>query len=86
MTIYTDSGYAFGAVHEFRALWHERGFITSSGARVRNGAWIVNLLVNLQTLIKHDIMPGSSSRVIDCDKNCTTSINPDERSELIQSL
>ena len=26
VTIYTDSGYAFGAVHKFGALWRERGF------------------------------------------------------------
>ena len=25
-------------------------------------------IVNLQTLIKHDIVPESSSRVLDCDK------------------
>lgn len=43
-------------------------------------------IVNLQTLIKHDIIPKSSSRVIGCAKNCTTSINPDERSELIDEI
>ena len=43
-------------------------------------------IVNLQTLIKHDIMPESSSRVLDCDKNCTTSENPAERSELIDEI
>lgn len=43
-------------------------------------------VTNLQTLLKHDIMPESSSRVLDCDKNCTSSINPDERSELIDEI
>ena len=43
-------------------------------------------IVNLQTLIKHDIMPESSSRVLDCDTNCTTSENPAERSELIDEI
>ena len=43
-------------------------------------------IVNLQTLIKHDIMPESSSRVLDCDRNCTTSENPAERSELIDEI
>ena len=43
-------------------------------------------VVNLETLIKHDIMPESSSRVLDCDKNCTTSENPAERSELIDEI
>ena len=42
--------------------------------------------VNLLTLIKHDIMPESNSRVLDCDKNCTTSENPPERSELINEI
>ena len=44
MTIYTDSGYAFGGVNKFGALWRERGFITSTGAFVKNGPWIANLL------------------------------------------
>ena len=44
VTNYTDSGYAFGIVHEFGALWRERGFITSTGAFVKNGPWIANLL------------------------------------------
>ena len=43
-------------------------------------------VTNLQTLLKHDIMPESSSRVLDCDKNCTSSITPDERSELIDEI
>ena len=43
-------------------------------------------VTNLQTLLKHDIMPEYSSRVVDCDKNCTSSINPDERSELIDEI
>ena len=43
-------------------------------------------IVNLQTLIKHDIMPESSSPVLDCDKNCPTSENPAERSELIEEI
>lgn len=30
-------------------------------------------IVNLQTMIKHDIMAESSSCVLDCDKNCPTS-------------
>ena len=42
----------------------------------------VSKIVNLQTLIKHDIIPKCSSYVIGCVKNCTTSINADERSEL----
>jgi len=59
VTIYTDSSYAFGAVHEFGALWRERGFITSSGTRVRNGAWIANLLEAI--LLPHQIA------VVKCD-------------------
>lgn len=31
-------------------------------------------------------MPESSSRVPDCDKNCTSSITPDERSDLIDEI
>ena len=31
-------------------------------------------------------MPESSSSVLDCDKNCTTSENPAERSELIDEI
>ena len=43
-------------------------------------------VTNLQTLLKHDIMPESSSRVFDCNKNCTSSITRDELSELIDEI
>ena len=43
-------------------------------------------IVNLQTLIKHEIMPESSYRELDCYKNCTTSENSAERSELIDEI
>ena len=46
----------------------------------------VGKIENLQTLIKHDIMPDSSFRVLECDQNCTTSINPEERSELTDEI
>ena len=53
MTIYTDSRYAFGTVHKFRAICPERGFITISGVRVKNGTWIENLLQAI--LLPHQI-------------------------------
>uniref|UniRef100_UPI00358E3615 uncharacterized protein n=1 Tax=Myxine glutinosa TaxID=7769 RepID=UPI00358E3615 len=44
VTIYTDSRYAFGAVHDFGAHWRERGFLTSSGSQIKNGDLIASLL------------------------------------------
>lgn len=43
-------------------------------------------IANLHTLVKHDIMPESGSRVLVCDKNCSSFLNPDERSELIDEI
>ena len=42
-------------------------------------------IVNLQTLIKHDIMPESSSRVLDCDRIVQLR-KPAERSEFIDEI
>jgi len=68
VTIFTDSSYAFGTVHEFGALWRERGFITSSGAWVKNGTWIANLLEaillpNQIAVVKCDAHTGGSDDV-----------------------
>ena len=43
-TIYTDSRYAFGVVHDFGMAWAARGFITSSGSPVKNAVFIDGLL------------------------------------------
>ena len=43
-------------------------------------------IANLHTLLKHEIMPDSSSRANDSDKNCITYSNPDERSDLIDEI
>ncbi|KAJ1177284.1 hypothetical protein NDU88_002545 [Pleurodeles waltl] len=44
VTIYTDSRYGFGIVHDFGQLWSQRGFMTSSGSPVKNGEHIKDLL------------------------------------------
>ncbi|XP_034146327.1 uncharacterized protein LOC117593887 [Esox lucius] len=44
VTIYTDSRYAFGVVHDFGTLWKMRGFITSTGTQIQHGQLIRNLL------------------------------------------
>ena len=68
MTIYTDLSYAFGVVHKFGALWSEQGFITSTGAPVKNGQWIANLLQAIilpfqVAVIKYDSHTGGSDDV-----------------------
>ncbi|KAJ1126761.1 hypothetical protein NDU88_005167 [Pleurodeles waltl] len=48
LTIYTDSRYGFGIVHDFGQLWSQRGFMTSSGSPVKNGEKIKDLLHAIQ--------------------------------------
>ncbi|CAM4585544.1 unnamed protein product [Caretta caretta] len=43
-TIFTDSRYAFGVVHDFGTLWQARGFLTSTGTPIKNGPYIAALL------------------------------------------
>ncbi|XP_029690512.1 uncharacterized protein isoform X2 [Takifugu rubripes] len=44
VTIYTDSRYAFGVVHDFGALWKHRGFLKSDGAPILNHRLVAALL------------------------------------------
>uniref|UniRef100_A0A8C5WJC5 ribonuclease H n=1 Tax=Leptobrachium leishanense TaxID=445787 RepID=A0A8C5WJC5_9ANUR len=44
VTIYTDSRYAFGVVHDFGALWHRRGFTTADGHPISHSDLISDLL------------------------------------------
>ncbi|XP_051242063.1 uncharacterized protein LOC127355326 [Dicentrarchus labrax] len=44
VTIYTDSRYAFGVVHDFGALWRHRKFLTSSGKHIAHHNLISDLL------------------------------------------
>ncbi|KAJ1118830.1 hypothetical protein NDU88_007017 [Pleurodeles waltl] len=48
VTIYTDSRYEFGIVHDFGQLWSQMGFMTSSGSPVKNGEKIKDLLHAIQ--------------------------------------
>ncbi|KAJ1091548.1 hypothetical protein NDU88_004667 [Pleurodeles waltl] len=48
VTIYTDSRYGFGIVHDFGQLWSQRGFMTSTGSPVKNGKQIRDLLHEIQ--------------------------------------
>lgn len=59
VTIYTDSRYAFGCLHDFGTLWPIRGFITSSGTPVKHGKLIGELLDACQLL--------SSLAVVKCE-------------------
>lgn len=44
VTIYTDSRYAWGVVHDFGALWRHRKFLKSNGKPVLNHLLITQLL------------------------------------------
>ncbi|KAJ1172115.1 hypothetical protein NDU88_003966 [Pleurodeles waltl] len=48
VTIYTDSRYGFGIVHDFGQLWSQRGFMTSSGSPMKNVEQIKDLLHAIQ--------------------------------------
>ncbi|KAJ1098965.1 hypothetical protein NDU88_004071 [Pleurodeles waltl] len=48
VTIYTDSRYEFGIVHDFGQLWSQRGSMTSSGSPVKNGEGIKELMHAIQ--------------------------------------
>ena len=68
VTIYTDSHYAYGVVHNVGTLWHERGFITSSGTPIKNGYLIANLLqaillLSVVAVIKCDAHTGGPDDV-----------------------
>ena len=45
VSIYTDSRYAFGVVHDFGALWRHRKFLTSSGKQIAHHNLISELLL-----------------------------------------
>ncbi|XP_028327652.1 uncharacterized protein LOC114478651 [Gouania willdenowi] len=47
-TIYTDSRYAFGVVHDFGALWKQRGFLKSDGSPILNSTLVSALLDAIQ--------------------------------------
>ncbi|XP_041868122.1 uncharacterized protein LOC121656940 [Melanotaenia boesemani] len=44
LTVYTDSRYAFGVVHDFGALWRHRKFLKSDGKPILNSTQIAALL------------------------------------------
>lgn len=44
VTIYTNSHYAFGEVHDFGTLRKQSGFLTSSGSRICNSSQVAALL------------------------------------------
>ncbi|KAK4815709.1 hypothetical protein QYF61_006747 [Mycteria americana] len=44
VNIYTDSKYAFGAVHAHGAIWKERGLLSSHGTLIKFGTEIMKLL------------------------------------------
>lgn len=44
ITIYTDSQYAYGALHHFCKQWHQRGFKTAAGKDVAHKALLQQLL------------------------------------------
>ncbi|XP_041841967.1 uncharacterized protein LOC121640322 [Melanotaenia boesemani] len=44
LTVYTDSRYAFGVVHDFGALWRHRNFMKSDGKPILNSTQVAALL------------------------------------------
>lgn len=47
-TIYPDSHYAFGVMHDFGQLWQLRGFLTAQGSPIKNAVHVKYLLEALQ--------------------------------------
>uniref|UniRef100_K7F6G4 RNase H type-1 domain-containing protein n=1 Tax=Pelodiscus sinensis TaxID=13735 RepID=K7F6G4_PELSI len=69
-SIYTDSRYAFGVVHDFGTLWQARGFLTSAGTPIKNGPYIAALLyaVLLPSALAIVKCPGHSTADTDVAK------------------
>ncbi|KAL7858895.1 hypothetical protein SRHO_G00140420 [Serrasalmus rhombeus] len=44
VTIYTDSRYAFGVVHDFGGIWHQRGFVTTDNKPISHASLIEDLI------------------------------------------
>ncbi|KAL7881033.1 hypothetical protein SRHO_G00032870 [Serrasalmus rhombeus] len=44
VTIYTDSRYAFGVVHDFGGIWSQRGFVTSDNKPISHASLIEDLI------------------------------------------
>uniref|UniRef100_A0AAR2KTL3 RNase H type-1 domain-containing protein n=1 Tax=Pygocentrus nattereri TaxID=42514 RepID=A0AAR2KTL3_PYGNA len=44
VTIYTDSRYAFGVVHDFGGIWSQRGFVTSDNKPISHALLIEDLI------------------------------------------
>uniref|UniRef100_A0A8C5MNZ5 Uncharacterized protein n=1 Tax=Leptobrachium leishanense TaxID=445787 RepID=A0A8C5MNZ5_9ANUR len=44
VTIYTDSRYAFGVVHDFGQIWKQRGFVTVDGKGISHADLVKDLL------------------------------------------
>lgn len=44
VTIYMDSRYAFGVVHDLGTLWKNGGFLTSTGSPIKHHMLVSNLL------------------------------------------
>ena len=67
-TIYTDSRYAFGVVHDFGMLWKHRGFITTSGKPIQHCAMVKHLLESIMfpselSVVKCEAHTGGSNSV-----------------------
>ncbi|XP_071301968.1 uncharacterized protein [Agelaius tricolor] len=56
INIYTDSRYAFGVVHAHRAIWKERGLLTSQGKNIKHAQEIIQLLEAVQLPEKVAVM------------------------------
>ncbi|XP_030429912.1 uncharacterized protein LOC115656858 isoform X2 [Gopherus evgoodei] len=48
ISIYTDSRYTFGVVHDYLNLWVNRGFLTSTGSAIQNGGIVQKLHAAMQ--------------------------------------
>ncbi|KAL7880809.1 hypothetical protein SRHO_G00030630 [Serrasalmus rhombeus] len=44
VTIYTDSRYAFGVVHDFGGIWSQRGFVTSDNKPISHASLMEDLI------------------------------------------
>uniref|UniRef100_A0A8C5M0Y9 Gypsy retrotransposon integrase-like protein 1 n=1 Tax=Leptobrachium leishanense TaxID=445787 RepID=A0A8C5M0Y9_9ANUR len=47
VTIYTDSKYAYGVVHDHGTIWEKRGFVAADGKKISHSTLVTDLLASI---------------------------------------